>query len=265
VTLLGTYVREGPSEVWSGGMIRLLEDLGVAAPAGRVALSRLAARGLVSRTKRGRMAWYGLTPAGRRLLEEGTQRIFGFGRDRAERHTWTVLTYSIPDARRRVRNELRKRLQFLGFAPRQDGVWIAPRDHEAEIAELLDELQLRDDALLFTGRLGGGFDEAEVIRAAWDLAPVRAAYTGFIEEYGVYLSARRRRGMSPLEAFVVRTRIVHDFRGFPRIDPELPESLLSAPLRRGEAVELFHAVYGALEARAQEHFDARVQLADGEK
>jgi phenylacetic acid degradation operon negative regulatory protein len=263
VTLLGTYVREGPSKVWSGGMIRLLEDLGVAPAAGRVALSRLAARGLVARSKRGRLAWYELTPAGRRLLEEGTQRIFGFGLDAAARPTWTVLAYSIPDARRRRRNELRKRLQFLGFASQQDGVWLAPRDHEAEVAVLLDELGLRDDALLFVGRLGGAVDEARVIQEAWDLEPLRGAYEAFLGEYGTYRSARRRRAMKPLDAFVVRTRIVHDFRRFPRMDPELPEALLSAPLRRDEAVTLFHGVYEALEPAAQAHFDVRVALDDG--
>jgi phenylacetic acid degradation operon negative regulatory protein len=264
VTLLGTYVREGPPEVWAGGMIRLLEDLGVAAPAGRVALSRLAARGLVSRTKRGRLAWYGLTPAGQRLLEEGTQRIFTFGLDAAGQQIWTVLAYSIPDARRRLRTELRKRLQFLGFASQQDGVWIAPRDHEAEVGELLEELELRGDALLLVGRLGGGM-EAELIQRAWDLEPVRAAYANFLDTYGEYRDAGRRRRMSPLEAFVVRTRIVHDFRGFPRIDPELPEASVATPLRRPEAVALFHLVYDALEARAQAHVDARLALAEGAK
>ncbi len=265
VTLLGTYVRDGPPEVWSGGMVRLLEDLDVAPAAARVALSRLAARGIVTRTKRGRLVWYQLTPAGRRLLEEGTQRIFGFGLDDRATHTWTILSCSVPDPKRRLRVELRRRLQFLGFASQQDGVWYAPRDHEDEIVELLEELGLRDDALLVLGRLGAGVDEAAVTRRGWDLEPLRAAYAEFLDTYSPYRRAGVRRSLSPREAFIVRTRVVHDFRRFPRMDPELPEQLLEAPLGRAEAVAVFHAVYDGLETGAQSHFALRTTLASGEK
>jgi phenylacetic acid degradation operon negative regulatory protein len=61
--------------------------------------------------------------------------------------------------------------------------------------------------------------------------------------------------VSDREAFLVRTQLMHLFRGFAQLDPELPEDLapLSGPRRR--AVEIFEALYTGLAAASQRHFD----------
>lgn len=253
LSLLGTYVRPARRTVWSGGLVLALEDLGVAPAAARVALSRLTRRELLKRDKRGRVAFYALTDAGHRLLEEGTRRIFTFGTNHAGGSSWTVLSYSVPERQRAVRDALRKRLRFLGFASTHDGVWFSPRDHEAELVELLGELGLRGNAEIFVGRPAGGVSPSDLIRRGWDLGPLRQAYADFLAAYRPI--ARRR--LSDREAFVARTRIVHDFRRFPPIDPELPEDLLPEPIQRSEAVGLFHEIYDALAPASEAYFEAR--------
>jgi phenylacetic acid degradation operon negative regulatory protein len=54
---------------------------------------------------------------------------------------------------------------------------------------------------------------------------------------------------------LLRTTLVHSFRQFPLLDPELPENLVQPPQGRAEAVTLFHQLYPALAAPAQRHFD----------
>ena len=64
------------------------------------------------------------------------------------------------------------------------------------------------------------------------------------------------RSVSDREAFVVRTRLVHLFREFPVLDPELPTDLappVEGPRRR--AVEIFHMLYEGLASASQRHFD----------
>ena len=54
----------------------------------------------------------------------------------------------------------------------------------------------------------------------------------------------------------MRTRLVHLFREFPVLDPELPTDLappVEGPRRR--AVEIFHALYEGLAPASQRHFD----------
>ena len=67
---------------------------------------------------------------------------------------------------------------------------------------------------------------------------------------------RAVRSVGDQEAFVVRTRLVHLFREFPVLDPELPTDLappVEGPRRR--AVEIFHALYEGLAPASQRHFD----------
>ena len=55
-----------------------------------------------------------------------------------------------------------------------------------------------------------------------------------------YLAPDAAGALSDREAFLVRTRLMHLFRGFAQLDPELPEELapLAAPRTRGAAGDL---------------------------
>src|SRR5215218_3649069 len=63
-------------------------------------------------------------------------------------------------------------------------------------------------------------------------------------------------GLDDRKAFLVRTRLVHDFRQFPFLDPGLPEDLVPTRGQRARAVDLFHELYGSLAEPAHRHFDA---------
>ena len=75
-TLFGDYLLARDRPVWVGALIPLLGRLGMSAPATRTALSRMTARGWLVATRRGGRGFYGLSPRGRRLLEEGRQLIY---------------------------------------------------------------------------------------------------------------------------------------------------------------------------------------------
>ena len=58
---------------------------------------------------------------------------------------------------------------------------------------------------------------------------------------------------------MVRTRLVHIFREFPVLDPELPEELAALGYARRRAVEIFHTLYEGLAEPSQRHFEAVAQ------
>ena len=73
---------------------------------------------------------------------------------------------------------------------------------------------------------------------------------------GVRRALPRPRGRATTaQALLLRTRLVHTFREFPFLDPELPEDLVPAPTYRAEALRLFHDLYPALAPAAQRYFD----------
>lgn len=257
LTLLGDYVLPDARTVWSGGLVQLLEEFGITTASARLALSRLTKKGLIERSRDGRLTYYSLSASGARLLEEGRRRIFSFGREAPWDGTWTVVSYSIPEGRRAVRERLRKRLEFLGFASVHDGTWFSPRDREAAVGDLLQELELGAHAEVFLGRPSSRTDVEALVSRAWALGDLRRRYREFVTRFGPYVDPAVQRGLSDRDALLVRTRLMHVFRRFPMLDPELPDELVGDHWQRAEAVDIRHAVWTALEGPGARHF-ARV-------
>ncbi|QWF78290.1 PaaX family transcriptional regulator [Amycolatopsis sp. CA-230715] len=256
MTLLGAYVspRES-SAVWSGGLVDLLVGQGFSEGAARIALTRLVNRDLLARVKDGRRVHYTLTPRTVSLLADGDRRIFSLGRDEKRAGKWTVLWHSIPETHRGARERLVRRLRFLGFGSVQDGTWLAPHDREHEVAALLAELDVTAFAGMMLGRPAESLDVRAFAGRAWDLDALAARYEAFVAEFEHRSSTKTGSVATDAEAFRVRTRMVHLFRQFPSLDPELPPSLVPPPSHRSRAVALFDDLYAALAGPAQRHFD----------
>jgi phenylacetic acid degradation operon negative regulatory protein len=250
LSLLGAHLApRRRRKVWSGGLVRLLEEFGFSPGAARVALNRLAARELLAPARKGRLVHYTLTPRAVAVLAEGDRRIFTLGRAPRRRVTWTVLWHAIPEDRRDARARLVRRLRFLGFGSMQDGTWLAAHDREREVAELVKELGVAEHVGVLLGRPSTEIDFAAWAMRVWDLDYLSQRYQAFVAQF------RGQPVRDDREALLLRTRLVHTYREFPFLDPELPEDLVPAPPYRADAVWLFHDLYPALAPAAQRHFD----------
>ncbi len=256
ITILGTYVRPFGDRVWSGGLVVLLGELGFSQGAARVALTRLVRRGLIARMREGRLVHYRVTERADRLLGEGDGRIFSLGHAPDDEGTWTVLWHQIPEDRRLERSRLARRLRFLGFGSVQDSVWVSPHDHSDEVVRLLIELDVSDHATLFTAHPDAVVGLPALVSRAWDLSGLVDRYEAFDLEFSPLRLRRAVAALSDREVFLIRTRLVHQFRGFPVIDPELPERLAPLSVPRQRAAATFHELYEGLAPASQRHFDA---------
>ena len=131
------------------------------------------------------------------------------------------------------------------------------------MTELLAELEVAEFAALFEARAAAAVVSSglpALVARAWDLSGLVDRYEAFAAEFSPFLRASARARLLDSEAFLVRTRLVHLFRGFPFLDPELPEEL--APLggslggARSRAVSTFHELYEGLAEPSQRHFEA---------
>jgi phenylacetic acid degradation operon negative regulatory protein len=259
ITLLGTYVRPFARTVWSGGLVVLLSDFGFSDGAARAAMTRLVRRDLIARVRAGRTIHYRLTVRCERLLIEGDGRIFALGRLPADAGPWTVVWHQIPEDRRLERARLARRLRFLGFGSVQDSLWVSPHDHSSEVADLLGELGVADHGTVFVSGVRAGPGLPALVARAWDLSGLSDGYEAFCAEFEAYLTPRPSLG--DREAFLVRTRLMHTFRAFAQLDPELPDELAPLSRSRSRAAEIFDALYSGLAAPSQRHFDAITRAA----
>ena len=261
LTLLGDFWDAGHGPLPSAFLVRLLSDVGMSAQNARATVSRLARRGLLQPSRRGRFTYYEITERGAGVLMEGYRRIFTFGRDRREWDgTWTLLTFSVPEARRETRHLLRTRLRWHGFAPLHDAVWVAVGDQREVAAEELETLGV-SSATIVVGEVSGPAGGHPV--TAWKLDELAADYRAFIETYADVRHRVVSGLVSPTEALRFRASAIDDWRVFRGKDPDLPAELLPPDWPRANARELFVDVVDGLGPLAA--FRVRQLLApDGE-
>jgi phenylacetic acid degradation operon negative regulatory protein len=192
-----------------------------------------------------------LTTSGRALLTDGAERIYSFGRDQGRwDHGWLVLLVTVPEVKRDLRHRLRTRLSWAGFGSPSPGVWVTPDTaREPEARQILDQLGLADGAMSFVAGYGSIGSPGSVAAQAWDLAAVAARYEAFIEEF-TSLAPRAAD-----ETLIAATRLVHEWRRFPFLDPQLPAELLPPRWIGTRAARLFHARHREWGPRAQLAWD----------
>ncbi|MFG1636534.1 PaaX family transcriptional regulator [Pseudonocardia alni] len=267
LTVLGEFVLPAGEPVWTRALLDVLGALGVEAKSARQALARTAGEGLLTSDRDGRRVRWSLTPAGSELLSDGAARIYGFGRPTTGWDgRWLVLLASVPESRRRLRHRLRTRLAWAGLGSPAPGVWVSPDPgKEAQVAAVLDELDLAGSGYSFVGHYGGIGRADDIVAQAWDLDVVERAYSEFLDEFGPHLdpacdasaAAASDRGAGASDAddggdvLARQVRLVHAWRRFPFLDPELPAELLPEQWAGSRAAELFTTLHERWDAPAR--------------
>lgn len=252
LTVLGEFVLPRRRPVWTATIVGALGALGVEEKATRQALARASSEGLIMAEKVGRRTRRRLTPAGIRLLEEGTARIYGFQRSRAPWDgRWLVLAVTVPEVQREMRHRLRTRLTWAGMGSPAPGLWVVPDASRVdEVAAIVRDLGIHEHALSWVGPAAGVGTPQDVVAAAWSLDGVVGAYRHFIESF------RGLVALSDEEAFANQVRLVQAWRRFPFLDPQLPEELLAADWPGHRARSTFDDCHERWRSGAQEFWAA---------
>ncbi|MFQ5537356.1 MAG: PaaX family transcriptional regulator C-terminal domain-containing protein [Gemmatimonadota bacterium] len=258
-TLFGEYLLGRAQPVWVGGLIALLRPFGLSEAAVRTVLSRMARKGWLQATRKGRLAFYDLTPRGRALLEEGKARIYHPPQDVPWSGRWYLVSYSIPERVRHRRDRLRTRLAWLGFGSLGNGLWISPHEVGEEVAALARDLQIEENLECFRATLEGKRDPRTLVAHCWDLAAINERYRGFIARWQARLDACSREaeagGIAEERAYVLRFRLIHEFRGFYMEDPFLPPELLPPDWEGRNAAALVEKLHALCEGPADAYVE----------
>ena len=240
-TVLGEFVLPAGGVAWTSAVIDVLGRLGVEEKATRQALMRTASAGWLAAERVGRRTRWRLTPAGERLLTEGTERIYGFRAALPDWDgRWLLVLARAPETLRGARHHLRTRLTWAGLGSAAPGVWISPHaERVAEVESVLAGAGVAG-AQVFVAEHAGRGDLAAMVRQAWDLAGIEAGYQEFLAEFAAATG-------DPLVRLV---ELVHAWRRFPAIDPELPTALLPPQWSGIRAAVLFRRRHAAWSAAA---------------
>jgi phenylacetic acid degradation operon negative regulatory protein len=248
-TLYGDFLRDRVDEVWVGSLITLLEPLGMTDQAVRSTLSRMLRNGWFETRREGRHSFYSLTPRSERLLDEGKERLFAPRRPRPWDGRWRLLSYSIPESERSLRDRLRQRLVWLGFGHLNPGTWVTTYEPPADLRSWLGATGAERYVDQFTADYVGGDPRALVARA-WELDDLKRAYYSFLREHASQheeaLRMEANGGLDPNQAFARRFELTQEYLDFPYVDPGLPEELLPGDWPGEDVRSLFHAYHDLL-------------------
>src|ERR1700722_2069887 len=269
LTLLGDYWWQRTESLPSAAIVGLLAEFGVSDSAARAALSPLTRNGLLVTSRSGRRTFVRLSRRAADVLDDGGRRIFSFGATPAPWDgMWSLVAFSIPEEHRSARDELRKELRWLGFAPLYDGLWVCPRDHAGDVMARLKDLGISTATAFRATALdaadgahgAGGLVTADIPARAWDLSVLRDRYQEFTEFAGLLRDQTVAGEITTADALVARTRVMNEWRAFPAMDPDLPYELLPPAWPRAAARDLFITCYdllGPLAARRVRQIIAR--------
>jgi phenylacetic acid degradation operon negative regulatory protein len=251
LTILGEFVLPRGEPVWQETLVNALASLGYTQPAARRAVSRSRNDGWLIAERQGRRARMSLSDETAELLSTGAARIYSFGDSWEWDGRWLVLVLRVPEQRREVRHQLRSQLAWAGLGSLGGGVWLTPHvEREAEFAAAIREAPAAD-ATSFVAELGAIGDPRSVAAAAWDLNNVSEHYQRFIEDF------ENVRPTSPEGCFRMQTLLVHAWRKFPFLDPDLPPQFLPQRWPREQAHELFTDRHARWQPAAREYLEAR--------
>jgi phenylacetic acid degradation operon negative regulatory protein len=254
LSLFGLYARDEANWLSVRSLIALMEDLDVDAAATRSSVSRLKKRGVLEPAKNGSQAGYRVSRSALAVLREGDARIWSRPRASVD-DGWLLVVFSVPEAERGKRHELRSLLTRLGFGTAAPGVWITPGTAYDETLAALDRAGLTSYTELFRGAyLGSGPADVRV-GEWWDLPAIAALYDAFVDDHG---ALTRLRSPDPARAFTAYVPMLTAWRRMPYLDPGLALDLLPGDWPGIRAGDLFAELDGRLRDPAAKHAHARL-------
>lgn len=132
--------------------------------------------------------------------------------------------------------------------------------------ELTEAYDITGHVEIFTAEHHGWSDPKQLVRKCWNIDDINAKYKEFIETYrpqyeSLAESIRQNKEVADSHCFVEKTKLVHQYRKFLFIDPDLPQELLPELWLGKEADQLFQDYYSLLNPGAVRFFETVYEAA----
>jgi phenylacetic acid degradation operon negative regulatory protein len=263
-TLYGEYIQYYGGEVWVGSLIQLMNKFGVSESSVRGAIFRMVQKNLLQVRKIGNKSYYSLTDQGKRRIEDGVKRVYTT-QSQTWDGMWRILTYSFPEEKRELRNEVRKELNWTGFGVISNSTWVSPNPLEEQVLELIQSYKIEDYTFLFSSSSIISHDNQSIINKGWDLQAISDEYDIFIDKYTPIFESLCDKALNNTltddECFIERTTLVHQYRKFLFKDPGFPRDLLPKKWSGTKARELFWNIHQLISIPAVRFFETLFESA----
>ncbi len=261
VTVFGDYIVEQGGSVWLASLTEVMAEFGLNARQVRTAIFRLGQDGWLQSRQLGRRSYYALSADGRAQFTRASARIYA-AESKPWDGNWVLLMPGQTDSG--AREELRKRLGWLGFGALPNGVLAHPRCNDEALNQTLEELGLAGSVSVWRARPDNAEVPGEWVDSAWDVAGTAARYQEFITDFTPFQELLTGGCVvTERDAFVLRSLLIHNYRRVLLGTTDLPPSLLPSPWSGATAMSLVKTLYAALQVPATRYACTRLSNAEG--
>ena len=270
VTIFGDAIVPHGGMVWLGSLIELLAPFGVNDRLLRTSVFRLAQEGWLGAQRDGRRSSYAITPDAMARFVHAYRRIYAPLNVHWD-GSWTLVVNGDGALNAAERGAVRKELLWEGYSVIAPGIMGHPAADAVALEELLKRLGVAGKLFVVQAKSMervGGRPLSDLVADGWDVDGVAQGYTGFIARFAPLLAALQAGTgveadtLTPEQAFVLRTLLIHAYRRVQLHDPQLPVELLPTPWPGAIAYELTRGIYQALYATAERHVEAVLRRED---
>lgn len=235
-TVLGLYSLQDDFPISTTAYVDILGRAGVSEHAVRMTLNRMAEREFIQRERSGRSVLWSAAARGRSIVGLQHERTFSeFAATPDPNGPWTIVTFSIPESRRRDRDVLRNRLAWAGFGPLRDGVWVSPGDRDlSSITNDIWEERFDEYAEAFTA-IPKLVDLRRMIAKTWPIFELNERYQRFLAMWD-----RETPAVDASDDLGRLIWLVSRWRRLVRETPQLPDKYLPNGWPANRCLELFH-------------------------
>ncbi|NUT13051.1 MAG: phenylacetic acid degradation operon negative regulatory protein PaaX [Cupriavidus sp.] len=261
-TLFGDVVAPRPQAIWLGSLIRLAAPFGINDRLVRTATFRLAADDWLAATRIGRRSYYGLSEAGLQRMLHAGKRIYA-GEAPAWDGRWTMVLVR-GDVRATIRQKLKRELLWEGFGAIAPGVLAHPNADLASLREIIQAARAQDYVAVMEASSLEAFSIRPLqalMHQTFKLGDVAHAWQALLRRFSPL--SDEAADLPPVDAFFVRTLLVHEYRRVLLRDPNLPEALLPQDWPGRTARGMCSGMYGALLEASEEYLHEVVEVAEG--
>ncbi|MEW4938239.1 PaaX family transcriptional regulator C-terminal domain-containing protein, partial [Acinetobacter baumannii] len=257
-TIFGDSVLHRGGNISLASLIQLLELFGFNDRAVRTSVFRLVKNDWLCSDKIGRTSFYRITDSSRSTYLQAEQRIYNDQMKEWD-HYWDLILMSSLDTENKAL--LKKELEWLGFANISTNLMAYPGCNRIELQRLLVDLNMSEQVVVFKAETLQLFNNSvdtigRMLRTNWPIDELRQRYLQFLDifrEIGVLLMQENEQ-LEPVQAFQIRTLLIHYYRRILLKDPALPLELLPTDWPAISARTLSMNIYKKVFEPADEYF-----------
>lgn len=262
ITVYGDAIAPREQSVWLGSLIALVQLFGLSARLVRTSASRLTADEWFVATRIGRRSYYGLSDVGLLRVRHADRRIYEFNLPQWDgRWTLVVLDNAM---RASMRLHLKRELLWESFGQLAPGIFAHPHVDHRSLQEIVAAAKAQELVAVLSAQSIDAYSRKPlqaIMHDTFNLEKVALAWKQFITRFSPVCA--ELAGLTPAEAFFVRTLLIHEYRRVLLRDPNLPEALLPSGWPGVQARQLCENLYRGLLVGSEQFLQSHVDTVDG--